>query len=169
MFDLNTRVDFNEVVSSHLINKELCRSCITVSYALRKLDSVSEDSIADLVRKVHGRGDFDDFLVSTLNRTVALEQMDDVSLTICQDLDFNVSGTIKEALDEDRAVAERGLGLTDRALERVFELGLFANDTHAAATTSHSRLDDDCKQRSVQLLAIGLLLNSAYQGSRCPW
>ena len=79
MLDLDTRVDLDEVVPSHLVNKELSGTGIPVVHTLCQLDGVREDCFPDLLRKVSSRSDFDDFLVTTLNRAITLEKMHGVS------------------------------------------------------------------------------------------
>jgi hypothetical protein len=66
----------------------------------------------------------------------------DIALRISNNLDFNVTRPFEEALNENSPIAERRLGLRNRTLKRVLELGLFAHDTHATASTTHSGLDD---------------------------
>ncbi len=82
VLDLNTGVDFNEVVAAHLVYQELGCSSIPVANALRKLDSIGQDGLAHFLREVSGRSDLNDLLVATLNRAVTLEEMDSVSLSI---------------------------------------------------------------------------------------
>ena len=55
----------------------------------------------------------DDLLVAALDGAVALPQVHDVALAVTDDLDFNVTGTVDKALDEDGAVAEGSEGLAD--------------------------------------------------------
>ncbi len=50
VLDLNTRVDLNEVVSSHLVNQELGGTGVPIPYTLRELDSVGQDRLPDFFR-----------------------------------------------------------------------------------------------------------------------
>jgi hypothetical protein len=59
--------------------------------------------------------------MSALHGTVTLVQVDDVAMIITEELDLNVLGLVKEALDKDGAVAECGLGLRRGSLEALFE------------------------------------------------
>ena len=142
MLDLNTRVDLNEVVPAHLVDQELCGTSVAIADALRKLDRVAEDRLADLFGEVRRGRDLNDLLVAALHGAVALKEVDRVPLGVREELDLNVARPLKEALDEDGAVAERGLGLAHGALERALEVGHLAHDTHAATTTAHRGLDD---------------------------
>jgi hypothetical protein len=143
VLDLNTGVDFDEVVPAHLVDQEFSRTGVPVSDALGKLDSIAQDCLADLLRQV-GRGrNFDNLLVATLNGAVTLEQVHGVALGISEDLDFDVAGTLKEAFNEDGTITEGGLGFGYCTLEGGLEFGLFTHNTHTTSTTTHGGLDDD--------------------------
>ena len=79
MLNLNTRVDLDEVVAAHLVDKELGRAGVPVAHALRELDRVSEDRLADLLGEVHRGRDLDDLLVAALHRAVTLKKVDCVA------------------------------------------------------------------------------------------
>ena len=148
VLDLDTRVDFDEVVSAHLVDQELGGACVSVPDALRQFDRVAENRLANLLGEVSRGGDLDDFLMSALDRAVALEEVDRVALRVGEDLDFDVPRAFQEPLDEHGPVAERGLGLRHGALEGSPELGVLTNDTHAAASAAHGSLDDHCSGKA---------------------
>lgn len=81
--------------------------------------------------------------MTTLNRTVALEQVDHISCTIGQELNLDMAGLVQEPLNEHSSVAESLLGFGGGTFESLCKLGLGANDTHAAATASHGSLDNN--------------------------
>ena len=143
MFDLNTRVDLDEIMPSHLIDQELSGTRIPVADALRELDSIGEDRPPDLFGEVRSWRNLDNLLMATLNGTVTLEKMDGVSSGISKELDFNVTGSFKETFDEDDSVSECRLGFTDGTFERVLEVGLLPDDTHTTSSASHRSLDDN--------------------------
>jgi hypothetical protein len=60
MLDLNPRVDLDEVMSTLLIDQELCRSRVTVLNGVGELDGVVQDGLTSLFGQVRCRGDFDD-------------------------------------------------------------------------------------------------------------
>lgn len=142
MLDLDTRVDLDEVVAAHLVNQEFSSTGVAITHALGQLDSVGQNGLANLLREVRGGCDLDNFLMTTLDRAIALEEVDCVARTISQKLDFDVAGALEEPFDEDSTIAESRLGLADCTLEVVLEVGLFANDTHTTASSAHSSLDD---------------------------
>ena len=129
---------------THLVNQELRRARVPILDALRKLDRIGQDGLADLLWEVHRGCDLDDLLVTPLHGAVALEQVHSVADGVREELHLDMARSLEEALDEDGAVTERGLSLTDRAFERGFEFRLFTDDAHAAPATAHGGLDDDC-------------------------
>jgi hypothetical protein len=67
VLDLDTRVDFDKVVTVLSIDEELRRTGVAVADALRELDRVGEDGLADVFGEVRRRCDLDDLLVPALN------------------------------------------------------------------------------------------------------
>jgi hypothetical protein len=55
--------------------------------------------------------------MAALNRTFALEQMNDVAVVIRQNLDFDVPGALDEPFDVECAVPERRRRLATRLLD----------------------------------------------------
>jgi hypothetical protein len=106
VFDLNTRINFNEVVPSHLIDKELRCSSIPVSDALREPDRVRQNGLTHFLGKVGCRCNLDNLLVTSLDGAVTLKQVNCVTNGIGKDLDFNVTGALKETLDKDSTISE---------------------------------------------------------------
>ena len=143
MLDLDTGVDLNEVVPAHLVNQELGSACIPVANALRELDSIGEDGPPNLFREMRRWCNFDNLLMATLDGAITLEEVNGVTNNVSEDLNLNMTRALQEALDEDSAVTERGLGLGNGALEGVLEVGLFANDAHPASSAAHGCLNDD--------------------------
>lgn len=147
MLDLNTGVDFDEVVSAELVDEELAGSGVAVVDMAGDLDGVGEHGLADVLREVHGRGDFDDLLVTTLDRAITLEEVDDVPLAVSEDLDFDVPWAFKETLNEDGSIAESGLGLGNGTAEGIGKFSLLTDDTHTTSSASHGSLDDHWRIR----------------------
>ena len=102
MFDLNTRVDLDEVVPALLINQELGRTGVSVVDGFRELDGIAQDGLSDVFRQVRCRGNLNDLLVSSLDGTVSLVQMDTVAVTIGQELDFDVTRVVQESYTSTR-------------------------------------------------------------------
>jgi hypothetical protein len=73
MFDLDARIDLDKVMSSLLINQEFSGSCIPVIDALRELDRISPNRLANLLGEMRRGRDLDHFLMPALNGAVALK------------------------------------------------------------------------------------------------
>ena len=110
VLDLDAGVDFDEVVTTHLVDQEFGSTGVTVADALRELDSVTEDCLADLLREMGGGGNFDDLLVAALDRAITLEEMDGIAIGVGEELNFDVAGSLEETFDEDGSVAKGSLG-----------------------------------------------------------
>lgn len=143
VLDLDTRVDLNEVVAVLLVDEEFGCTGVTVLDSFRELEGVRQDGLSDGFLQMGSRGDFDDLLVTSLDGTVSFKEVNAVTLTIGKKLDFNVSRSVKESLDEDSTVTESTLGLTDSSLKALLETLLVPNDSHTSSTTTHGSLDDD--------------------------
>ena len=71
--------------------------------------------------------------------------MNDVALTVANDLDLNVLGSADIALDEAGSVAKGGQSLGRGSLEEGNEILALTNDAHALATATLGSLDHDGK------------------------
>jgi hypothetical protein len=78
-----------------------------------------------------------------LDTAVTLVEVNNVAVAITQKLDFNVLGTVQEALDENGTVTKGRLGLGCSTLEGLLELLLLPDDSHTTTTTTKGGLDDD--------------------------
>lgn len=97
VLDLDTGVDLNEVVSAKLVDEELGRTGVTVADATSELEGIAEDSLTDGFVEMRSGSDFDDLLVTTLNGTVTLKEVDTVALSIGEKLDFDVARLVEES------------------------------------------------------------------------
>lgn len=148
VLDLNTRINFDEVMPSHLIDQELRGASIPVPDTLREPDRIRQNGLTHFLGEVSCRCNLNNLLVTSLDRAVTLEQVNRVTNTIGKDLDFDVTGALKETLDKDGAISECRFRLGYGTFKRVFEVGLLANNTHATAAATHSSLNNDYMQRN---------------------
>ncbi len=71
-------------------------------------------ALAKVFADAGGRGFFDDLLVAALDGAVAFAEVDDVSVRVAEDLDFDVADVV-EGLFQNHAIAgEGGEGLAFR-------------------------------------------------------
>lgn len=59
VLDLDTGIDFDEVVSVLLVDQEFRGTSVTVLDSMGKLECVVQDSLSDVLVKMRGRSDFD--------------------------------------------------------------------------------------------------------------
>ena len=86
---------------------------------------------------------FQDLLVTTLERAVAIAQVYGVALAIGQHLNFHVAWVAEELLEIDHRVSERRARFGACQFGRLDEVFFVMNDTHAAAATATSGLDNN--------------------------
>ena len=77
---------------------------------------------AALLVEIGRRRALDDLLVPALDRAVALEQVDEVAVGVAQELDLDVPRPADQLLEIDLVLAEGGLGLAPRGIDRVEQL-----------------------------------------------
>ena len=100
-----------------------------------------------------------------LDRALALAERDDVAVLVAEQLDLDVPRPLDVALGEDAVVAERGLRLAARRLERVRQLVARAHDAHAAPAAARRRLEE---QREAELLRLARLDDGHARLARDP-
>src|SRR5206468_5468497 len=83
----------------------------------------------------------DHLLVATLDRALALAEMNDVAARIAQHLDFDMARPLDEALDEHPSIAEARLRLAGRAHETVAAFAVVEREPHPLAAAAGGCLD----------------------------
>ena len=107
------------------------------------LDATLADPRALPRRDVGRRRLLEYLLVATLQGTVALTQIDRVSVMVRKHLHLDVAGILEILLEVHRRVAERRLGLGPGDAYRALERRLGVHDAHAAPAAAARRLHDD--------------------------
>ena len=90
-----------------------------------------------------------DLLVATLDRALALEQVDHGARRVAEDLHLDVPGFGHEPLEEHGAVAERGCRLAARAADRRLQVRGVGDQPHAASAAAECRLDQQRESHRV--------------------
>src|SRR5439155_11153926 len=110
-------------------------------------------------RQRRGWAFLDDFLVTSLNRALTLEQMDEVPQGIAEDLHLDVPRPFDESFHVEGAVAERGDGLAASGLNALDDLVPDPHEPHPFPAAPRGGLDQrrqtDAIDRSAQLI-VGL-------------
>ena len=107
MLDLDARVHLHEVERTVLVEQHLDGAGADVIDGLRSLHRCFTHLLAQFRGHRRARRFFDQFLVTTLHRTIALAEVDDAPVTVAHDLEFDVARPREVFLDVDVAVAER--------------------------------------------------------------
>ena len=127
MLDLDSRVDLEEVKLVVAIEHELDGSGAIVAH----LFSQPHRGAAHFLAKFGGQSwsgrFFDDLLATPLNGALALEQVNDISVLIAENLHLDVAEVLDALFHIQAPVVEGdlrlGLGLLEHALERCFVVG----------------------------------------------
>ena len=105
-----------------------------------------------IVGQAYRGGDFDNFLMATLNGAVALMEVDAVTLLIADDLYFDVFGPTDIALEKDGVVAEGTTGFALGFVEEWNQVFRIFDHTHTATTATEGCLNYKWKTDFLGLL-----------------
>jgi len=130
-----------------VVEQKLDRAGILVTHRLGGLDGESAHDLALLFAELRRGRDFHQFLMATLNRTIAFKQVNHIAVPVAENLHFDVARIDHGLFHEHIGRAERlgGLGHDTfiAALQVVFAVA--ATDTASATTTGgleHHRVTD---------------------------
>src|SRR5690606_41950353 len=85
---------------------------------------------------------FDDLLVATLHRAVALAQVHYIAVVVGDDLELDVARLLEELLHVDLRIAESRAGFLLGHIDGVEQRRFGVHHAHAAAATAAGGLDD---------------------------
>jgi len=117
MLDLNASIYLDEVEFVVLVEQELAGAGVVVAGRLHHLHRRGADCCPHILRQVRRRRFLDEFLMPSLERTVALPQMDGVAVTVGEDLYLNVPRLLDVLFQVHAAVLERALRFLARCLD----------------------------------------------------
>ena len=148
VLDLDPRIDLHEIeVAGIDILQELDRRGTLVVGISGDPQTEFAQLSPLLGRQIGCRRPFDDFLVAALDGTVALVQVDDVAVTVAEDLDLDMAGAVDQLFQIDRTVAEGGFGFAPSRQHLRVKLGFGSDRPHAASAAApaglqHQRIAD---------------------------
>ena len=140
MFHLHPGVHLHEV---HLAlgEQELHGAGVFVTHGLGCAHRQVADVGALFRGQLRARGDFDELLVTALDRAIALEQMHHVAKAVTEDLRFDVLG-VDDAFFQEHFRRTEGLGgFGDHAGEGLFEFFTAVATTNAATAATGGGLE----------------------------
>src|SRR6185436_16961632 len=83
------------------------------------------------------------FLMTSLQRAIALSEVNGVAVAVGKDLDLDVTWACNVFFDQHARVAERAFGFPPRPFQRGIEIGMALHTAHALAAAARERFDDD--------------------------
>ena len=146
VLDLNAGIHLNEVglVLVQII-EELDGSGVLIPDFLGEFDRILTHLVNELLGEPKAGGYFDDLLMSALNGTIAFVQMNDVAMSVCQNLNLNVLGLWDELLEENGRITESTIGFALGLIQKRLQLAGLLDNTHASPSTAKRSLDDEWK------------------------
>ncbi len=144
VLDLDSRVHFNEVEFAGIgIHQIFDGACADIVRRLGDAQRIGGEFGALFGRQVRGGGALDDLLVAALDRAVALEEMDHITMRVTQNLALDVAGALDELFQIDFVLAEGGLGFTLAFVHFTQQLLGSRSRAHAATAAAPGRLEHD--------------------------
>ena len=142
VLDLDARIDFDEIELVVLgVEQELDGPRVLIGDRLADLDRRLADRIANLRVQKRSRRDLDHFLMASLDRAVSLEQMDQVSMLVAEQLHFDVTRLRNEFLDKNVGRSERGHRFALSRLKQSGEILGLEHHAHATSAATVGRLE----------------------------
>ncbi len=140
MLDLQPRVHFEEVKPAVSIEQEFHGTGVRVADGRGNRGCGRRHPMSQ-IRSHHRRRRFlDHFLMTPLDRALALDERQHGAVLVGQHLHFDVPRTCQPAFEIDRRIAERRARLRSRRTNCAGKLASLADDTHALAATTGNGL-----------------------------
>ena len=139
MFNLKAGVHLQKVEIILIIENKLDRSGPCVTGGLGKFTGCPSHFLTQLFSQRHRRRLLYDLLVTSLNGTLALTEVNYVSELVSHNLDFNVSGPHNETFHKYPVVPEALHGLSPAGFERFRQFFTAHHDTHSTPTAACRR------------------------------
>ena len=140
MLDLDPRVHLDEEELTALgVDEELDRARAAIADRRAQGDGGLEQTGSGLLGQARRRRLLDHLLAATLQRAVALVQMNR-RLAIAENLNLDVTGRRDEPLDVQPLVVKSPRGLTRCSLKLACELASFTDDADSASAATTGRL-----------------------------
>ncbi len=143
VFDLQAGVHLHEEELVGLVggDDEFHGAGAGVVDAARSVAGCFTDAGAGGLVEQRRRRFLDDLLVATLQAAFAFAEVDDVAVTVGEDLHLDVARAQNETLEKQRVVAERRRGFATCGDQGVGKVGGIVHEPHALAATAGRRLD----------------------------
>ncbi len=143
MLDLQPRVHLEEIEALVLARDEFDGAGGIVVHRFGERDRLLAHLAAGGFVEQRRRRFLDHLLISALDRTFALAEINHIAVLVAEHLDLDVAGIDDEFLDEDPVVAERGLGFGLGETKSFGDFGRRIGDSHSLAAAAGGGLDHD--------------------------
>ena len=139
VLDLEARIDLEKIIVV-AAQDEFDGAHAAIVQALAEPRRVGHHPLALVRGEICGRGFLDQFLVPTLQRAFALEQMNDVAFAVPGNLHFDVTSVLDQLFDDQPGVAEPVFGFAHGGFDFAGQSVGMRDGTHALAATACRRL-----------------------------
>mmetsp|Transcript_7802 Transcript_7802/g.13284 ORF Transcript_7802/g.13284 Transcript_7802/m.13284 type:complete len:211 (-) Transcript_7802:766-1398(-) len=143
VLDLNTRIDLNKVRPVLAIDQEFNSSCILVLGCACQLNRIIVKLGSQIIRQTPSGCHLNNLLMSPLNRAITFPEMDNITLTITDDLHLNMPWLLNKSLNKNTSISETSQCFTRGTLIKGNQIFAVANNTHTFSSTTHGSLDDN--------------------------
>lgn len=143
VFYLDAGIHFHEIEVAVFVEEEFDGAEAFVADGFACFDSGFAHLLAEFFGQYRGGGFFEEFLVASLDGTIAFAEVDDIAVLVAGDLDFDVSRLFDVFFDVEAAISEGGLSFLLCDIPLVFELVGGVDDAHAFSSTAGGGFEDD--------------------------
>ena len=143
VLNLNTRVHFDKVVVVVLVYQEFHSTNAYISNFLSKFYCFVPQLFQGGLWNGEGGSEFHNLLVTALEGTVSLIQVNDVTVAVCKNLNFDVLGLHQELFHEDGRISKGLAGFFCYQLEGLANFLVVVAGTHSTSTTTSCCLQDN--------------------------
>ena len=135
MLDLQACIHFNKIELVVLVKKLDCANT-AIAHTNHRIGNDFTDFGTRRFIQDSRRCFFQNLLVATLQRAIALAQMHGMAVCVTGHLNFNMARLFEVFLNIYRIIAKRGLGFGARCGEGFGQIIFSAGDFHAATTAT---------------------------------
>ena len=159
MLHLQARVHLEEIEGrlTAAADQELDGAGVDIPCRPGGSDRRCRHSLAQRRRQNRRRALLDDLLMAPLDRAIALEQVNDSAAAVAEHLHLDMMAPLDQALDIQRAVAERRDRFTACRLDGIERLAGIGDPTHPLAAAARGRLDKCGQADSLERLRYTLV------------
>ena len=149
MLHLQSGVDLHEIEIAGGTDDELDRAGIGVVDGLAGLDGGGAHGCAQLGGDERRGRFFDDLLIASLGRALALIEVDHLARMVAEDLDLDMARALDIALQQHPILAESAARLALAGFQCGLKFGCGSDHTHALAAAAVGRLDHQRKTHAL--------------------